>query len=508
MTYSAPPRRPADGSDRPFGEPTPARARTAERPPRAYSAERHLRHSGPQPALDPVAQPLRFPDLDDPATMARRAWWLVALNLLVPGSPQALAGNRTLGRLGLAATLAGWGLVLVAVVVLVTARENAVTFFTNAIVLTVVQVLIVAFLALWVVLMIDTLRIARLLRVPVRARLAVPAAATAVLVGLVALGGYGVTAAGAIRQSVDAVFGGSAAGLAAPIDGRYNVLILGGDAGAGRDGMRPDSIGVVSIDATTGKTVLIGLPRELEDVPFPADSPMHALFPNGFKHCKASACMLNSIYTEVSVFHPDLYPDARQDGSLPGYEATKDAVEAITGLTIQYTVAVNMNGFAKLVDALGGVTINVTERLPIGGQAEDLSDVKSWIEPGVQKMNGNTALWYARSRHSTSDYDRMDRQHQLEEAILRQFAPATVVGKFQKIANAGAQIVSTDVPQSAIGAFVALALKTKGLGTDAVTQLELTPDNGVDPDGADWKYVRQLVAKAVGAPKASATPTP
>src|SRR5690606_34708293 len=56
---------------------------------------------------------LRDPDRTDTAFMTKRAWWLVGLNLLVPGSAQVLAGNRRLGRFGLGATLVLWALVVV-----------------------------------------------------------------------------------------------------------------------------------------------------------------------------------------------------------------------------------------------------------------------------------------------------------------------------------------------------------------------------------------------------------
>ena len=54
------------------------------------------------------ASPIRYPDLRAPQLMTRRAWWLVVLNFLIPGSTQVLAGNRKLGRIGLAATLTMW----------------------------------------------------------------------------------------------------------------------------------------------------------------------------------------------------------------------------------------------------------------------------------------------------------------------------------------------------------------------------------------------------------------
>jgi len=212
--------------------------------------------------------------------------------------------------------------------------------------------------------------------------------------------------------------------------------------------------------------------------------------------------MLNSIYTEVSVFHPELYPDAAANGSRPGWEATKDAAEAITGLEIQYLVTVDMAGFQQLIDALGGVTINVTQRIPIGG-SEDLRDVKAWIEPGVQHLDGNWALWYARARHGSSDYDRMNRQKDVEEAVLRQFDPLTVMSKFQGIAAAGSQVLSTTVPDSMVGTFLDLALKAKDT---QIQRLDMTPANDIDPDQPDWAYIRSLVDQAVG--KTAASPAP
>ena len=447
-----------------------------------------------------MAQPIRHPDERDAPMMRRRAWWLVGLNILIPGSAQALAGSRRLGKVGLAATIIGWILVVVAIAVLVTGRATALTVVTNPWVLLLAQVIAAAYLVLWIVLTIDTIRLLRLPRLPAGARLGVPAAALVVLIAFIGAGAYGVTAASATRSAIGSVFAGTAA--VPPVDGRYNILLLGGDDGADREGLRPDSVTVASVDATTGETVLIGLPRDLKDVPFPEDSPMHALFPDGFKKCQASPCMLNSIYTEVSVFHPELYPDAAANGSRPGWEATKDAAEAITGLEIQYLVTVDMAGFQQLIDALGGVTINVTQRIPIGG-SEDLRDVKAWIEPGVQHLDGNWALWYARARHGSSDYDRMNRQKDVEEAVLRQFDPLTVMSKFQGIAAAGSQVLSTTVPDSMVGTFLDLALKAKDT---QIQRLDMTPANDIDPDQPDWAYIRSLVDQAVG--KTAASPAP
>jgi LCP family protein required for cell wall assembly len=180
-------------------------------------------------------------------------------------------------------------------------------------------------------------------------------------------------------------------------------------------------------------------------------------------------------------------------------EATKQAVEAVTGLKIQSYLMVDMVAFASLVDALGGVTIYVKQRLPIGGQEDALGqpiNVNGWIEPGVQHMNGKTALWYARARHGSSDYDRMGRQREVESALLSQLDPANVLARFQKIATAGKRMIHTDIPQGMLGRYVDLAVKAKKKGIDA---LQLVPPkyDMVNPNFAAIKLaVRKAVRKA------------
>src|SRR5690606_2002607 len=160
----------------------------------------------------------------------------------------------------------------------------------------------------------------------------------------------------------------------------------------------------------------------------------------------------------------------------------RDALEGVTGLTIQYYVLIEMQGFIDLVDSLGGVTVVVENAVPIHTD-ETFTEVAEWIGPGVVTLDGYHALWYARSRHGPTDHDRMIRQHQIPQAILEQFTPANVLSKFQAVASAGARLVETDIPQSTLGFFVDLANKTKEL---PITSLELTPAMDVDPEFPDY----------------------
>jgi LCP family protein required for cell wall assembly len=433
--------------------------------------------------------------------MTRRAWWLVGLNILLPGSAQLLAGNRKLGRFGVVSTFALWIIAILTLVFFLFGRPVLYTLFTNVIALTVIQVVIVFYVVLWIALTIDTLRLARLIKVAPGARPLVAALAVVVLVGVSSTANYGVVVTGATRDAINQIFTSGQAAEA--VDGRYNILLLGGDAGPDRQGLRPDSISVVSIEAATGKATMVGIPRNLEQAPFVEGSPLYGPFPDGYD-C-GDNCLISYLYT-YGIEHPDLYPDAALNGSNAGVEAMRDAVEGVLGMTLQYYVLIDMQGFSDLIDSLGGVQIESTGRYPIGGGEDRNSqpiNVEGWIEPGMQHMDGYTALWYARARHGTSDYDRMARQRQVQEAILAQFGPANVLGKFQAVAQAGAQVVTTDVPSAALPYFVDLAEKTRAL---PIEKLELVPANGVDVVRPDFDEIRTMVDTAL-APTES-TPAP
>ena len=437
---------------------------------------------------------VRFPDTNSPEAMTKRAWWLIGLNILVPGSAQLLAGNRALGRFGVRTTFVLWGVGALALLLWLLWPTAIYTLASTTLTLWVIAFALLFYAAVWVILTLDTLRLVRLVKTRPDARGWVAGLAAIVLVVISGTASYGAFLATTAGSFVGEVF--VAAPPEPPIDGRYNILLLGGDAGPDRDGLRPDSMSVVSVDAATGAATIIGLPRDLLYAPFSVGSPMAERYPSGYgaiDGCEVDVCLLNSIYTEAELVSPEMYPDAERDGSTPGIEAMRDAAEGITGLTMQYYGLIDMQGFSDLIDALGGVTLTVEEAVPIHTD-DSFTEVGEWIGPGVVKLSGYYALWYARSRHDTTDYDRMLRQRQLMQAILEQFTATTVLTRFQAIAQAGSQVVRTDIPQSTLGAFVDLASKTREL---EVTTVELIPENGVDPAEPDYDYIRELVAAGV-----------
>jgi len=469
-------------------------------------------------------RPMRHPDANSRAVMTRRGWWLVALNFLLPGSAQVLAGNRRLGRFGLGATLAMWTILVLAGLGALLMPSGLFALATGSFIpdflswfrplpLTLVQIALIGYVVLWIVLTIDTLRLVRLVKVGALSRVAIAVVSVALLVVSGSGAAWAAQTAGTTRDAFSELFAESAP-VVPPSDGYYNILLLGADSGEGRDSMRFDSISVVSINADTGATTITGIPRDMPHFPF-APGPMQDKYPDGHTGYANASCGwgsgINQLRTEVEVCQDGnkLYPNAVSEGSEPGIEATKDAAEGIMGIQIPYYVLIDMKGFADLVDALGGVDIDVKERLPKGGPAYDGQPVDDWafgwVEPGQQHMNGDTAQWYARSRYTTSDFDRMRRQRELQEAILAQTTPQNVLTHFQEVATAGTNIVETDLPQGLIApTLVNLALKAKG---QPVGTLELTPAGGVDEFDPDYAQVQQMVHDKLHPPTETEAPS-
>jgi polyisoprenyl-teichoic acid--peptidoglycan teichoic acid transferase len=285
---------------------------------------------------------------------------------------------------------------------------------------------------------------------------------------------------GVQRNFIETMFGGGR--VTEADDGRYNVLLLGGDSAAARFGLRPDSITVASIDEDTGHTVLFGLPRNMANFPFRERSVLAREFPEGFD---CPDCYLNALSTWAAE-HPRMF--RKHDD--PGIQATIMAVEGITGLSINYYAMVNLEGFRNLVDAVGGVELNVRDRIPIGGVG---GPVTGYIEPGVQRLDGFETLWFARSREGADDYSRMARQKCVMGAMLDQLSPRVVVTKFEQIAHASQDLVSTNLPASELDRFMELAVKAK---SQPIATVSFVPPlvNTADPD---IKLIHNHVKRAI-----------
>lgn len=407
----------------------------------------------------------------------RRALTLLLMTLVLPGSAQLVAGRKQVGRVALRVWFGV--LAVVGLLALVGFFWHGFAFWlgANTLFLGLLRLVLVVLAAGWAFLFIDAWRLGRPLELAQRQRL--------VMVGLNGLLCFGVAGTllftshlvGVQRNFINAIFGDGVSSAAE--HGRYNILLVGGDAGSDRWGLRTDSMTVASIDEETGRTILFGLPRNMTNFPFPEGSAMASRFPDGYN---CAECTLNSLAT-YAADHRDVFKGSKT----PGIDATIQGIEGITGLKINYYALVNMQGFRSLVTAMGGLTLNVRDRIPIGKPIHD------WIEPGVRKLNGFETLWFARSRETADDYSRMARQKCVMNAMVQQLSPQTVLTKFEDLAKAGEELVQTNLPASELDDFAQLALKAR---SQKVSSVSFVPP-AISTSNPDIDKIRSMIQNAV-----------
>jgi len=233
---------------------------------------------------------------------------------------------------------------------------------------------------------------------------------------------------------------GGGGNLVTAIPGRVTVLLLGGDAGPDRQGLRTDTMIVASFEPKTGKAALFGLPRNLVQAPLPPGPAADFFGGRGFPR------PLNELYAFAELERRDLFPA----GERPGVLAVAGAAETLLGLPIDHYALVDLKGFVDVVNALGGVTVEVTKpiRVEVDRLGAEGSRPAFELQPGRRHLNGFTALAYVRSRKTTSDYDRMQRQRCLLGSLARQTDPAEVLRAFPKLVNVVKRSIATDIPAS------------------------------------------------------------
>lgn len=265
---------------------------------------------------------------------------------------------------------------------------------------------------------------------------------------------------------------------------RLNILLLGGDAGVGRTGVRTDTIIVVSIEPATGDIAMFSVPRNMARVPLPADLDIWS--------CDCFPKIINELW-DYGERNPDRFPGSGP----PGAEAMKLAIGELLGIPIHYFALVNLDGFVAMIDAIGGVDIVVPTRVYDASYPhENGTTVTIDIKPGEYHMDGHLALAYARSRHGSDDYNRMGRQRCVLQAVADQASPGTLLRSFPAIAAAIKDSVTTDIPLDRLPDFVDLVAR---LDADRIVSLPLVPPRYTGkrtPDGYNTPNL-EVIRKSV-----------
>ncbi|HET8570642.1 MAG TPA: LCP family protein [Candidatus Limnocylindria bacterium] len=272
-------------------------------------------------------------------------------------------------------------------------------------------------------------------------------------------------------------------------DGRLNVLLIGSDAGPGRWSMRADAIILVSIDVASGRVAAFSLPRYTLGVPLP--EPAASAFSCG---CAAHE-YANALYVYANQ-HPELFPG----GDERGLKALSGMAERLFGVQLDGMVVADLNGFVKLVDAIGGITLTIPQpvydakyRPPDGGHLVEL-----YFPAGKQHLDGWHALAYARTRHQDGDFNRMKRQQQVVQALGRELR-CDPLGDLPAVLDVARESLWTNLPLASVPDMLEIdAGPVESHLLFDVYNPVLTP--------ADWDRVASAVAHAFDGPPPTMKP--
>jgi len=262
---------------------------------------------------------------------------------------------------------------------------------------------------------------------------------------------------------------------------RVNILLIGADQRPQEETYNTDTLIVVSIDPVTRQVALFSLPRDTVDVPLPP-GPARSVF--GLTY----GGKINSLWNAATA-RPDLFSgnDAQR-----GFAAIKAALGEMYGIDIHYYVSVNFEGFKQVVDALGGVTINV--QIPISDDrypGEDGRLRRVYIPSGIQHMSGSQALIYARSRNTSTDFDRAQRQQRVLLSLRQQADLGSLIQKLPELVAALRTAVHTDMPVNQLPGLLGLAgdIDTTNIRSFVFSPPLYAVDYMTDPTGRGRGYI-------------------
>lgn len=244
--------------------------------------------------------------------------------------------------------------------------------------------------------------------------------------------------------------------------GRMNILLLGSDAGVGRTGTRTDTMILVSIDPETGDGAMFSIPRNLTEAPLPDGM--------GIWDCRCFPDILTHLWANAE-WYPEAFPGPQE----PSVNALKAAVGLIFDIDVQYYAKVDLEGYVAMIDAVGGVTIDVPKQIVDESYPDELGGSEYVvIEAGVQHLDGHLALAYSRIRRHSGDFARMHRQRCVLGALLDQTDLADLAAGAADLAVAFEEHVATDIPVEAIPDLLILLSR---MDLDSLATLRITAYN-------------------------------
>lgn len=267
--------------------------------------------------------------------------------------------------------------------------------------------------------------------------------------------------------------------ITVPIGG-FNVLLVGVDERPNHpeDGIRSDTLIVVHVDTVGRWASMLSIPR---------DSRVEV---RGIGQTKINVAYGQGYAQAATLYREGTTP---QQGGMALASETVEQFLALPshGQRINYVAQINFDGFAAIIDALGGITIDVPkaivdEEYP----TPDYGTMRVEFQPGIQQMDGARALIYARTRHADSDFDRGARQQQVLRAIADTLRARGKVGQLltmPRLLDGLQGSVTTTIPLAQPDLMVGLGWLISGLSPDDIEQVRISPETAPNyqEDGSD-----------------------
>jgi polyisoprenyl-teichoic acid--peptidoglycan teichoic acid transferase len=266
----------------------------------------------------------------------------------------------------------------------------------------------------------------------------------------------------------------------------FTVLLLGVDSRPNpEEGARSDTLIVAYVQPQEGWAGMLSIPRDtVVQLRGLGEGKINMAYSYGYANAA-------TLYGEAT--------SAEQGGGA----FTAEAVEGFLGIEVDYIAQIDFRGFERVVNTIGGITINVEQPLlDATYPTEDYGVERIFIPAGLQVMDGATALKYARSRHASSDFDRSRRQQQVLNAILAEVRKRGMLEQANLLPALARDLeasVRTTLPIADLGVLQGLAAFAQQLDAERIVRLSINPDDVavIAENGSDIYWDRTGVAQQV-----------
>ncbi len=266
----------------------------------------------------------------------------------------------------------------------------------------------------------------------------------------------------------------------------HTVLLMGSDEGDDRIGLRTDTMIIALVHQASGRAALVSVPRNLKRLQFPPGTPLATQYPDGFEDSEGG--LVNSLYITVEN-DKDLKAAYGNGAVQAGVQALMEGLSFSLGITLDDYALINSCGFVKVVDAVGGITINIDKELPMPSKLRCSNyRLTPTIGPGETYMDGTKALGYVRSRTADSDYQRMDRQRLLLQTIADEIGIGDLLLRFGELADAVKDNVRTSMSVEEARSLLAILQN----GAQKFDSVGLVPPL-VEPAHPDYVAIKALL---------------